>query len=102
MMLEEGRDASCNERGGEQRMEGGKTEGSFGFDVRFTIDVGGGDEAGALCGLIRGREEHHVARDVLVFVDLEDVSDLEVRREQRSYMNVAPFLFDPAVLGCTP
>ena len=83
-------------------MEGGNTKRDFGFDVRFTIDVGSGDEAGTLCSLIRGGEDHHVAGDVLVLVDLENVSDLEVRREQRINMNVTPFLFDPTVLSITP
>lgn len=66
---------------------------SFGFDVRLTIDVGGGDEARALSALVGGRQHDHVAGDVLVLVDLENVPDLgsEENKENQHARRPIPF-----------
>ena len=68
-------------------------ERGFGLDVRLTVDVGGGDEARALSALVGGGQHDHVAGDVLVLVDLENVPDLgsEENKENQHARRPIPF-----------
>ena len=93
MTLEKRGHTIREERARESREKGGEMKRGFGFDVRLTIDVGGGDEARALSALVGGRQHDHVAGDVLVFVDLEDVPDLgsEVKEENQHARRPIPF-----------
>lgn len=93
MTLEKRGHTIREERARESREKGGEMKRGFGFDVRLTIDVGGGDEARALSALVGSRQYDHVAGDVLVLVDLEDVPDLgsEEKEENQHARRPIPF-----------
>ena len=75
------------------REKRGRGQSRLRFDVRFTVDVGGDNVALALLRHVGGGEEKHVAGDVLVLVDLEDVPDLgsEEKEENQHARRPIPF-----------
>lgn len=78
-MLFQHRCDSDHERGEKYRRSlRRELERGFRFDVCFTVDVGRRDVTLAALGRIARSEQNHVAGNVFVLVDLDDVSGLQM------------------------
>lgn len=81
------------------REKRGRGQSRLCFDVRFAVDVGGDDVALALLRHVGGGEEKHVAGDVLVLVDLQNVAGLHREAMRKNEHALHSSAFPPTRFG---
>ena len=86
-----------SETGG--RKKRGRGQSRLRFDVRFAVDVGSDDVALTLPRHVGGGEEKHVAGDVLVLVDLQNVAELNREAMRKNEHALHSSAFPPTRFG---